>query len=120
MRISVEGFDLRYKGRPIAGYNAVIPRIGASITRYGNAVLHQFELMGSFTPNPSSAIMRARDKLRSHQLLAAPGIGLPVTVFRDRSDEHTSVLQSLMRMSYAAFCLKTIIHFSYLFLFSHT
>src|SRR3546814_16219057 len=46
MRISVEGFDLRYKGRPIAGYNAVIPHIGASITRYGNAVLHPFELMG--------------------------------------------------------------------------
>src|SRR3546814_1809600 len=76
MRISVEGFDLRYKGRPIAGYNAVIPRIGASITRYGNAVLHQFELMGSFTPNPS------------------------------RSEEHTSELQSLMRISYAVFCLK--------------
>src|SRR3546814_6594362 len=74
--ISVEGFDLRYKGRPIAGYNAVIPRIGASITRYGNAVLHQFELMGSFTSNPSAAIMRARDKLRGHQLLAAQGIGL--------------------------------------------
>src|SRR3546814_17343082 len=78
MRISVEGFDLRYKGRPIAGYNAVIPRIGASTTRYGNAVLHQFELMGSFTPNPSAAIKRARDKLRRHQLLAAQGIGLPV------------------------------------------
>ncbi|HEY9540646.1 MAG TPA: 30S ribosomal protein S6--L-glutamate ligase [Luteimonas sp.] len=95
MRISVEGFDLRYKGRPIAGYNAVIPRIGASITRYGNAVLHQFELMGSFTPNPSAAIMRARDKLRSHQLLAAQGIGLPVTVFGDNPDDTGDLLAML-------------------------
>src|SRR3546814_363733 len=95
MRISVEGFDLRYKGRPIAGYNAVIPRIGASITRYGNAVLRQFELMGSFTPNPSAAIMRARDKLRSHQLLAAQGIGLPVTVFGDNPDDTGDLLAML-------------------------
>src|SRR5690606_38072159 len=95
MRISVEGFDMRYKGRPIAGYNAVIPRIGASITRYGNAVLHQFELMGSYTPNPSAAIMRARDKLRSHQLLAAQGIGLPVTVFGDNPDDTGDLLAML-------------------------
>src|SRR3546814_1919137 len=79
----------------IAGYNAVIPRIGASITRYGNAVLHQFELMGSFTPNPSAAIMRARDKLRSHQLLAAQGIGLPVTVFGDNPDDTGDLLAML-------------------------
>ena len=52
----------------------MIPRIGASVTRYGTAVLRQFELMGSFTPNSSDAIARARDKLRSHQLLAAQGI----------------------------------------------
>ncbi len=95
MRISVEGFDMRYKGRPIAGYNAVIPRIGASITRYGNAVLHQFELMGSYTPNPSAAIMRARDKLRCHQLLAAQGIGLPVTVFGDNPDDTGDLLAML-------------------------
>src|SRR5690606_38494887 len=95
MRISVEGFDMRYKGLPIAGYNAVIPRIGASITRYGNAVLHQFELMGSFTPNPSAAIMRARDKLRCHQLVAAQGIGLPVTVFGDNPDDTSDLLAML-------------------------
>jgi len=95
MRISVEGFDMRYKGRAIAGYNAVIPRIGASITRYGNAVLHQFELMGSYTPNPSAAIMRARDKLRCHQLLAAQGIGLPVTVFGDNPDDTGDLLAML-------------------------
>ena len=73
MRISTDGFDMHYKGRPISGYTAVIPRIGASITRYGTAVLHQFELMGSYTPNPSAAIARARDKLRCHQLLARAG-----------------------------------------------
>src|SRR5690606_16624936 len=95
MRISAEGFDMRYKGRPIAGYGAVIPRIGASITRYGCAVLHQFELMGSFTPNPSEAIARARDKLRAHQLLAAHGIGLPATVFGDNPDDTADLLAML-------------------------
>ncbi|MFC7300928.1 30S ribosomal protein S6--L-glutamate ligase [Cognatiluteimonas weifangensis] len=95
LRISAEGFGMHYKGRPIAGYNAVIPRIGASITRYGTAVLRQFELMGSFTPNPSDAIARARDKLRCHQLLAAQGIGLPVTVFGDNPDDTVDLLSML-------------------------
>ena len=71
MRIASDGFAMHYKGRPIAGYDAVIPRVGASITRYGSAVLRQFELMGIYTPNPSDAILKARDKLRCHQLLAA-------------------------------------------------
>ncbi|MGI8560487.1 MAG: 30S ribosomal protein S6--L-glutamate ligase [Luteimonas sp.] len=95
MRISDAGFDMHYKGRPIAGYGAVIPRIGASITRYGNAVLHQFELMGSYTPNPSAAIACARDKLRCHQLLAAQGIGLPATVFGDNPDDTVDLLSML-------------------------
>ncbi|HVI58744.1 MAG TPA: 30S ribosomal protein S6--L-glutamate ligase [Luteimonas sp.] len=95
MRISADGFDMHYKGRSIAGYHAVIPRIGASITRYGNAVLHQFELMGCSTPNPSVAIARARDKLRCHQLLAAQGIGLPVTVFGDNPDDTGDLLSML-------------------------
>jgi ribosomal protein S6--L-glutamate ligase len=95
LRISSDGFEMHHKGRPIAGYNAVIPRIGASITRYGTAVLRQFELMGSFTPNSSDAISRARDKLRSHQLLAAQGIGLPVTVFGDNPDDTIDLLSML-------------------------
>ncbi|MDQ3494354.1 MAG: 30S ribosomal protein S6--L-glutamate ligase [Pseudomonadota bacterium] len=95
VRISDAGFAMHYKGRPIAGYHAVIPRIGASITRYGNAVLHQFELMGSYTPNPSAAIANARDKLRCHQLLAAQGIGLPVTVFGDNPDDTHDLLSML-------------------------
>ncbi|HTM71106.1 MAG TPA: 30S ribosomal protein S6--L-glutamate ligase [Luteimonas sp.] len=95
LRIDSDGFAMRYKGRPIAGYGAVIPRIGASITRYGSAVLRQFELMGSFTPNPSAAIARARDKLCAHQLLAAQGIGLPATVFGDNPDDTTDLLAML-------------------------
>ena len=95
LRISSEGFEMHYKGRPISGYSAVIPRIGASITRYGTAVLRQFELMGTYTPNPSDSISRARDKLRCHQLLAAQGIGLPVTVFGDNPDDTVDLLSML-------------------------
>ncbi len=95
LRISSDGFAMHYKGRPIAGYAAVVPRIGASITRYGTAVLRQFELMGTYTPNSSDAIARARDKLRCHQLLAAEGIGLPVTVFGDNPDDTVDLLSML-------------------------
>ena len=95
MRIASGGFAMHYKGKPIAGYDAVIPRIGASVTRYGTAVLRQFELMGSYSPNPSDAILRARDKLRAHQLLAAQGIGLPVTVFGDNPDDTADLLSML-------------------------
>ncbi len=95
MRIASDGFTMHYKGRPVSGYSAVIPRIGASVTRYGTAVLRQFELMGSHSPNPSDAILRARDKLRAHQLLAAQGIGLPVTVFGDNPDDTVDLLSML-------------------------
>jgi ribosomal protein S6--L-glutamate ligase len=95
LRISSNGFEMHYKGRPIAGYAVVVPRIGASITRYGTAVLRQFELMGTYTPNCSDAIARARDKLRCHQLLAAEGIGLPVTVFGDNPDDTVDLLSML-------------------------
>ena len=95
MRIASDGFTMHYKGKPIAGYDAVIPRIGASVTRYGTAVLRQFELMGSYTPNPSDAILRARDKLRAHQLLAAQGIGMPATVFGDNPDDTIDLLSML-------------------------
>jgi len=95
MRISADGFVMHYKGQQMTGYNAVIPRIGASVTRYGSAVLHQFELMGTYTPNPSAGIARARDKLRCHQLLAAQGIGLPATVFGDNPDDTGDLLSML-------------------------
>lgn len=95
MRISASGFAMHYKGAPMAGYDAVIPRIGASITRYGTAVLRQLELMHCYTPNPSDAILRARDKLRAHQLLAAKGIDLPATVFGDNPDDTEDLLSML-------------------------
>ncbi len=95
MRIASDGFDMHYKGKQIADYDAVIPRIGASITRYGVAVLHQFELMGCRTINPSQAIASARDKLRAHQLMAAQGIGMPATVFGDNPDDTSDLLSML-------------------------
>lgn len=95
MRIASDGFAMRYKGRALADYDAVIPRVGASITRYGSAVLRQFELMGTYSPNPSDAILKARDKLRCHQLLAAEGIGLPATVFGDNPDDTQDLLAML-------------------------
>jgi ribosomal protein S6--L-glutamate ligase len=95
MRIDCDGFAMHYRGKPLAGYHAVIPRIGASVTRYGTAVLRQFELMDTFSPNPSDAILKARDKLRSHQLLAAERIGLPATVFGDNPDDTHDLLAML-------------------------
>jgi len=77
------------RGEPLAGFDAVIPRIGASYTFYGCAVVRQFEMMGVFPVNESQAISRSRDKLRSLQLLARDGIGLPVTGFaRSTQDTH--------------------------------
>jgi ribosomal protein S6--L-glutamate ligase len=72
---------LRYNGRRLPIYDAVIPRIGASITHYGLAVLRQFEIQGVYPLNESVAIGRSRDKLRALQILAREGIGLPVTAF---------------------------------------
>lgn len=72
---------LRYGGHTLPRYDAVIPRIGASVTAYGLAVLRQFEMQGVYPLNESVAIGRARDKLRALQLLARAGIGLPVTAF---------------------------------------
>ncbi len=76
-----------YKSEALSGFDAVIPRIGASITFYGTAVVRQFEMMGVFPLNESVAITRARDKLRSLQLLSRKGIGLPVTGFAHSPDD---------------------------------
>ncbi|MGH8106263.1 MAG: 30S ribosomal protein S6--L-glutamate ligase, partial [Arenimonas sp.] len=92
MKIAPGEFLLNYQGKTLKGFDAVIPRIGASVTRYGTAVLRQFEMMGAYTPNSSDAILRARDKLRCHQLLAAQGIGLPTTVFGDNPDDTQDLL----------------------------
>ncbi|EIL95796.1 ribosomal protein S6 modification protein [Rhodanobacter sp. 115] len=81
VRIAPEAVQMRYKGKPLRDIDAVIPRIGTNTTFYGTAVLRQLEMMGVYTPNPSDAVLRARDKLRSLQILAAQGIAMPVTVF---------------------------------------
>lgn len=81
MNITSHHPAIHYKGETLEGFDAIIPRIGASITFYGTAVVRQFEMMGVYCVNESVAISRSRDKLRSLQLLARKGIGLPVTGF---------------------------------------
>ena len=81
MNITSHKPSIHFKGEPLLGFDAVIPRIGASITFFGTAVVRQFEMMDVYTVNESVAISRSRDKLRSLQLLARKGIGLPVTGF---------------------------------------
>lgn len=95
MRIGSGAFEMHYKGRALTGFDAVLPRIGASITSYGTAVLRQFEMMGAYTPNNADAIQRARDKLHCQQLLAAQNIGLPDTVFGDNPDDTHDLLGML-------------------------
>lgn len=81
MNIASRRPEIYYNGDKLPLYDAVIPRIGASVTFYGLAVLRQFEMMGVYPVNESVAIGRSRDKLRSMQLLARDGVGLPVTTF---------------------------------------
>jgi len=81
MNITSHRPKIYYKGMELKGFDAIIPRIGASTTFYGTAVVRQFEMMGVYSVNESVAISRSRDKLRSLQLLARRGVGLPVTGF---------------------------------------
>jgi ribosomal protein S6--L-glutamate ligase len=93
MNIASRRPEIYYNGEKLTGYDAVIPRIGASITFYGTAVLRQFEMMGVYPLNESVAIGRSRDKLRSMQLLARDGIGLPVTTFAHDPKQTEEVLE---------------------------
>lgn len=86
-----------YQGNPLEEYDAVIPRIGASRTFYGTAVVRQFELMGVFSANESQAISRSRDKLRCLQILAREGIGLPVTGFAHATNAVPNKLSDRIR-----------------------
>lgn len=95
LRIAPGDFEMHYRGRALTGIDAVIPRIGTSVTFYGTAILRQLEMMGCFTPNPSDAILRSRDKLRAHQMLAAQGIGLPTTVVGDNPDDTDDLMTML-------------------------
>ncbi|TCD14554.1 30S ribosomal protein S6--L-glutamate ligase [Oricola cellulosilytica] len=83
---------LYHNGQKLPRYDAVIPRIGASVTYYGTAVLRQFEMMGVWPLNESVAIGRSRDKLRSMQILARDGIGLPVTAFSHDAKQTDALL----------------------------
>lgn len=94
MDITSNSPKIHYKGEILQDFDAVIPRIGASVTFYGTAVLRQFEVMGVFPLNESVAISRSRDKLRSLQLLSRKGIGLPVTGFAHKPDD----VQDLIKM----------------------
>lgn len=93
MNIASRRPEMYYNGEKLEGYDAVIPRIGASVTFYGLAVLRQFEMMGVYPLNESVAIGRSRDKLRSMQLLARDGIGLPVTTFAHDPKQTDEVLK---------------------------
>jgi len=93
MNISSRKPELRYMGEKLSGFDAVIPRIAASHTFYGLAVLRQFEMMGVYPLNESVAIGRSRDKLRSLQLLARDGVGLPVTAFANSTGSTDDILQ---------------------------
>lgn len=93
MNIASRRPEVYYNGDKLPRYDAVIPRIGASATFYGMAVLRQFEMQGVYPLNESVAIGRSRDKLRSMQLLARDGIGLPVTTFAHDPKQTEEVLK---------------------------
>ena len=93
MDIAAHRPSVHYRGKELLPFDAVIPRIGASVTFYGAAVLRQFEMMGSYSLNESVAITRSRDKLRSLQILARAGIGLPLTGFANSPDDTKDLIK---------------------------
>jgi len=95
VRIAPGDMAIRYKGKALRDFDAAIPRIGTQSTFYGTAVLRQLEMMGVYTPNPSDAVLRARDKLRCLQILASHGLQMPATVFGDNPDDTTDLLAML-------------------------
>lgn len=87
MNLNPKKLAIHYMGKQLPDYNAVIPRIGASISFYGTAVVRQFEMMGTFCLNSSMSITRSRDKFRSLQLLSRNGMPLPITGFAHCPDD---------------------------------
>jgi len=97
--------DLQFRGRPISDYDAILPRIGNSITYFGTAVVRQFEQMDVYTPNTANGIANARDKLRAIQILSRHNIGMPATTFaRNRAD----VLPAIQRVGGAPVVIKLL------------
>ncbi|MEZ4801792.1 MAG: 30S ribosomal protein S6--L-glutamate ligase [Gelidibacter sp.] len=82
-----------YKGKPLENVDAIIPRIGASVTFYGTAVVRQFEMMKVFSVVESQALVRSRDKLRSLQVLSRAGLGMPKTVFSNYTKDVAEVIE---------------------------
>ena len=86
--------DLQFRGRPLSSFDAIVPRIGNSITYFGTAVVRQFEQMDVYTPNTANGITNARDKLRANQILSRHGIAMPATAFvRNRADVRPAIEQ---------------------------
>ncbi len=97
--------DLQFRGKRLSHYDAVLPRIGNSITYFGTAVVRQFEQMDVYTPNTSNGIANSRDKLRATQILSRHGIGMPATTFvRDRAD----VIPAIERVGGAPVVIKLL------------
>jgi ribosomal protein S6--L-glutamate ligase len=97
--------DLQYRGKTLSDYDAILPRIGASITYFGTAVVRQFEQMDVYTPNTSNGISNSRDKLRAIQILSRHDVGMPATAFvRDRKD----VLPAIDRVGGAPVVIKLL------------
>jgi ribosomal protein S6--L-glutamate ligase len=87
--------QIYYKGKILGGIDAIIPRIGASITFYGTAVVRQFEMMKVFSTLESQALVRSRDKLRSLQVLSRAGLGMPKTAFSNHSKDVSSIIKQV-------------------------
>ncbi len=97
--------DLQFRGKPLSSYDAILPRIGNSITYFGTAVVRQFEQMDVYTPNTANGIGNSRDKLRAIQILSRHNIGMPATTFaRDRAD----VLPAIERVGGAPVVIKLL------------
>jgi ribosomal protein S6--L-glutamate ligase len=95
MNIASNHPEIHYKGQVLQRPDAIIPRIGASVSFYGTAVVRQFEMMGVYSVNESVALTRSRDKLRASQLLARKGIGLPNTGFANSPDDTEDLLRTV-------------------------
>jgi ribosomal protein S6--L-glutamate ligase len=95
MNIASNNPEIHYKGETLLPPDAIIPRIGASVSFYGTAVVRQFEMMGVYSVNESVAITRSRDKLRASQLLSRKGIGLPKTGFANSPDDTEDLLATV-------------------------
>ena len=103
--LSTDEPDLQFRGKRLSEYDAVIPRIGNSITYYGTAVVRQFEQMDVYTPNTASGISNSRDKLRAMQILSRHGIAMPPTAFvRNRAD----VIPAIERVGGAPVVIKLL------------